>query len=103
MGVESGRKSGLARASRRDKSFATDKYKRVLPRHKNKVLEYVVKNKPEFSLIDRQIPEVLSKALSKRSLPIQLYRRILLNETVVTLDELHDLADVLRCSVKDLV
>ncbi|NOT36419.1 MAG: hypothetical protein HOP11_03465 [Saprospiraceae bacterium] len=100
---DSGRRSAIARALRHDKSLPTDKYKRVTPQHQNNILKWVVSNKPEYALIDRNPPEILRRELIKRGLSIQLYKRILLNETIVTVDELYNISEVLKCKAKDLL
>lgn len=103
MRQDSGRTAAIARKIRHSKSGPSIKYKRITPEHPNRVLQWVAENRPEYALIGGLMPEALLSALKKRNLNHTTYKRILLNETIVTLDELYHLAAVFNCKAKELI
>ncbi len=101
--LANGRKSARGRINNRPKSEVKIKYKRTLPQFHNKLLQVLAKLNPRWTESRENMdPEFKSKLKANHISPAT-YRRILLNETIVTLDELNIIAKIIGVNVKELV
>ncbi len=98
-----GRKAARARSARKSVFSPSEKYKRIYPQYKNKILEWIGKHKPEYAFIGNAMDDNLRSKLLAAQMAPQTYRRILMNETIMTLDELHIVAKIIGAPYKDLI
>jgi len=98
-----GRGSSSARLLRKEKSVPTKRYHRILPDHPNGVLVYLSKTMPIYTVTGEKMDPELRRKLKERNISPVTYKRILLNHTIVTLDELHHMAQIFGCKVTDLI
>jgi len=98
-----GRGASIARSLRKEKAVPRLRYHRILPDHPNRVLEYLSKTMPKYTVTGQMMDPELRTKLKERNISSATYKRILLNHTIVTLDELHHMASVFDCKVTDLI
>lgn len=99
----SGRRAAKSRMLKKSRSGPRKNNQPFTPKYKNKVLEWLSKNKPEWVVLGNTLHPDLLMALRNAQMSVAIYKRILLNQAIMTLDELYDLAKVLKCSPKDLL
>lgn len=85
------------------KGFPRKPYSKLLPKHRNKILEWIAKNRPEWAVLGNTLNPDLLSSLSRVNMSVKIFKKILLNETIMTIDELYDIASILECSAKDLL
>ncbi len=98
-----GRRAGVARILRVQNDPAKEKYKRLKPTYSNKVLQWVSKNIPEYAFVGNAMPADLKLKIRRSGMNPTIYKRILLNECIVTLDELFHLSKIFGCKIQDLI
>ncbi len=92
-----------ARVIRIEKFGPRKLYNRYFPKYPNKILIWLSKNKPEFALTGDQMDSSLRMSLAAAGIKTTTYKRILMNETILTLDELHDIANIIKAKPTDLI
>lgn len=92
-----------ARLIRIEKFGPRKRYERYYPKYPNKILIWLSKNKAEYALTGDQMDPSLKMSLAAVGIKTTTYKRILMNETILTLDELHDIANIIKAKPTDLI
>lgn len=73
------------------------------PKYRNKINLFIVKERPSLSIVSRTINAEAKFMLEKLGFSKHIWTRILKNETILTVDELVDIARFLKCNLDDLI
>jgi hypothetical protein len=88
----------------RYKIKSTLKIRGVLrPKYRNKINLFIARERPSLTLISSDLNEDTKYMLEKLGFTRHTWTKILKNHTILTVDELVDIAKYLKCNLDDLV
>ncbi len=73
------------------------------PKYRNKINVYITTNKPSLVIIGQKMNEEQKFMLEKLGFSKHIWTRILKNETILTVDELCDIAAYLKCNLDEII
>lgn len=73
------------------------------PKYRNKINSFLAIHRPSLSMVAATLNEETKFMLEKLGFSKHIWTRILKNETILTVDELVDIANYLKCNLDDLI